>query len=405
MASDSAYGGIEMKRLTISLATLTVLAVQPEAQGEIAFDPQLDLRYRFEHVDQDDFERDAEASTLRTRLGLAFEFHDNISGLVEFEDVRAIGWDAYNSTANARTEFPVVADPEDTELNQAWIEWRPVGVTAVRLGRQRIILDNARFVGNVGFRQNEQTFDAATLRHALGDVVALNYSHITQVNRIFGAGHPDRRLARTDVRADLVNLAWDAGPMQLVGYGYWLDNRDARSASTRTVGARWSARHEFDGDRSLRATLEYATQEPHRRGAEVNDADYWRVEAGWHAEWLGLDLAQETLSGNGDFGFSTPLATLHAFQGWADMFLSTPPDGIVDRQLRVSGAYRDLGWQAVYHDFRAERGDDRYGTELNLSALHPLGWGVVGKLEYADYDAREFAVDTRKFWLTVERRW
>ena len=48
---------------------------------------------------------------------------------------------------------PVVADPADTEINQALIryqgdKWR------VAAGRQEILLGDVRFVGNVGWRQN-----------------------------------------------------------------------------------------------------------------------------------------------------------------------------------------------------------------------------------------------------------
>lgn len=372
---------------------------------QVALDPQLDLRYRFETVDQNGFARDAEASTLRTRLGLGFDLSEAFGGLVEFEDIRAVGPDDYNSTANGKTAFPVVADPEDTELNQAWLEWRVTGAIAIRVGRQRIILDNARFVGNVGFRQNEQTFDAASLRHDFGAGVALQYAYLSQVNRIFGDSHPNPLLAETDVEAHLANLAWERGPMKLVGYAYLLENEDVPAASTETYGVRWTGRHELDAGRSLSAVLEYATQSPFRDGAAVNDAGYSLVQAVYEGAWFRVDLAREVLEGNGRFGFSTPLATLHAFQGWADVFLATPPDGIEDRNVSISGSWRDLAWRAVYHDFRAERGDADYGRELDLSLAHPLRWGVNGKLEFADYDARGFAMDTRKVWLTLERRW
>ena len=45
----------------------------------------------------------------------------------------------------------------------------------------------------------------------------------------------------------------------------------------------------------------------------------------------------EYLEGNGTIGFSTPLATLHKFQGFADVFLTTPASGITD-------AYGKLGY-------------------------------------------------------------
>lgn len=395
-----------MNHFRIPAIAACVLAFGGHALAvQVALDPLLDLRYRFETVDQDGFARDAEASTLRTRLGLAFGFSGDVSALVEFEDVRAVGPTDYNSTANGKTAFPVVADPEDTELNQAWLAWRPESGTELKAGRQRLILDNARFVGNVGFRQNEQTFDAAFARHEFGHGVTLRYAFLAQVNRIFGDSHPNPLLAETDVEAHLANLAWEHGPMKLVGYAYLLENEDVPGASTETYGLRWTGRHELDAGRSLSVVLEYATQHPYRDGAVVNDADYSLAQAGYQGRWFAMDLARELLEGNGDYGFSTPLATLHAFQGWADVFLATPPDGIEDRNLAVHGTWRELAWRAVYHDFRSDRGGADYGRELDLSLAYPLHWGVDGKLEFADYDARGFASDTRKLWLTLERRW
>lgn len=388
--------------MRIALALLAAVTAVPAAGVE--FDPQLDLRYRYENVDQDGFAENAEASTLRTRLGIGFALYEGWQGLVEFEDVRVMGIDDYNSTANGRTEFPVSADPEDTELNQAWMAWRPNESAALKLGRQRIILDNARFVGNVGFRQNEQTFDAGWFSYRFDGGVALYVSHLEKVNRIFGDNHPNPLLAETDVNAELINLSWQGRGMQLVGYVYLLENEDVPSASTETYGLRWTGGREFVAG-SLRGALEYATQDPYEDGAAVNEADYWLVKVGFHGDRVGLDLAQETLEGNGAYGFSTPLATLHAFQGWADVFLGTPVDGVEDRYARLSGSHGQLKWQAVYHDFDAERTNADYGSELDLSVSHPLAWELAGKLEYADYDSDGFGADTRKLWFTLERCW
>ena len=120
----------------------------------------IDLRYRYEHVEQAGFDRDANASTLRLRLGFGTGLYHGFSAYLDFEVLRTIGADNYNSTANGKVEFPVVPDPEDEEVNQAYLAYSAPRQTVFRLGRQRITLDNQRFVGNVGWRQLEQTFDA-----------------------------------------------------------------------------------------------------------------------------------------------------------------------------------------------------------------------------------------------------
>lgn len=368
-------------------------------------DPMLDARYRFETVDQDGFDRDADASTLRLRLGLEAAFNCSLDGFIEFEDVRAIGPDDYNSTANGKGQYPVVADPEETELNRAWLRWRPSDDADIKLGRQRIILDNARFVGNVGFRQNEQTFDALRLDYRLTENWVIRAVHVDQVNRIFGDSHPNPLLAEFDVNTQLFNLAWASDRMTLTGYAYLYENEDNESASTETYGLRWTGNRPLNGETRLRGTVELATQEPWEDGARVNDADYLHAAAGLDWSRFGVDLGHEVLEGNGEYGFSTPLATLHAFNGWADVFLATPPDGLEDTYGKVSGEAGRLGWQVVYHEFGAERGGADYGSELDLAVTYPLPFGIGGKLEYADYDADGFASDTRKIWLTLQRSW
>lgn len=114
----------------------------------------VNLNLRGESVDQDGFSRDAFALTLRTVLGYETARYGGWAILVEAEDVSAVGDAAYNSTINGNTDRPVIADPDGTEVNQAYLSYVGIEDTTVRLGRQRIKLDNDRFIGNVGWRQN-----------------------------------------------------------------------------------------------------------------------------------------------------------------------------------------------------------------------------------------------------------
>jgi hypothetical protein len=98
---------------------------------------------------------------------------------------------------------------------------------------------------------------------------------------------------------------------------------------------------------------------------------------------------------------------LHKFQGWADKFLVTPPNGIQD--YYVQGGYgwkKTLGLDAinalvVYHRFDSARADQHYGREWDASLAARKGrWTATAKL--ASYEARTFATDTRKLWLQLE---
>ena len=145
------------------IAALGVLlgpVVQPGAQTfiEALVDgrPTIDVRYRLENVDQDGFAREALASTLRTRIGYETRSYEGFFAFVEIENVSAVGNEAFDDTIEGRARFPVVADPETTEINQAVLTTDRLPDSLVRLGRQRIDFDNQRFVGNVGFRRTSR---------------------------------------------------------------------------------------------------------------------------------------------------------------------------------------------------------------------------------------------------------
>ena len=193
----------------LSLAALAapVLATAAEAPKGLI----LESRLRYETVSQDGFAKDAQAVTLRTRLGYETPAFHGFKALVEGENVTALS-DRYNSSTNGKTAYPLVTDPETTELNRAQISWTGTQGEAV-VGRQRLILNNARFVGNVGFRQNEQTFDAVKLVYRPSPKVSVTYAYIDKVHRIFGEDHPqgnwrsDSHLAQLDAKTGLVQVS------------------------------------------------------------------------------------------------------------------------------------------------------------------------------------------------------
>ena len=79
----------------------------------------IDERYRFEFVDQANFVKDARASTLRSRIGVESPLIHYFRLAIEFENVAELGDDDFNNTINGKTDRPVVADVESSEVNQA----------------------------------------------------------------------------------------------------------------------------------------------------------------------------------------------------------------------------------------------------------------------------------------------
>jgi hypothetical protein len=362
----------------------------------------LEGRYRAETVDQDGPLRAASASTLRTQAGFETNPELPLSALVEIEDVHAIGGEQFNSTTNGRTEYSVVADPDGTELNQAFLTWQGSGFRA-RAGRQAIVLDNARFVGDVDFRQNQQTYDSLMLQATTPGGSRFIYGYLGRVRRFFGDDHP---LGELDLRAHVLN--YSLGRLngdRLTAYAYLVefDEPALRASSTKTFGISYDGGVDV-GTHRLLYRAEYADQSDYADNPVPSDAWYANVELGWRFsnQWV-LAAGAERLSGDGAYAFQTPLATAHKFNGHADVFAAaTPPSGLDDYYVRASLPIAGARLTATWHDFRADEGGADYGDELDAEINWRLDSHWLIGLKYADYRADEFASDTRKAWLWVE---
>ena len=370
--------------------------------------PILDARYRYEHVDQDNALNNANAQTLRTRVGLQSGKWYGLSALIEVDNVSRIGDARYNSTRNGQSDYSVVADPDGSEINQALLRYDQQYGSVV-LGRQRINLDNQRFIGGVAWRQNEQTYDGALLQLKPVEGLTLSYAYIDNVNSIFGPA--DNRFdgpanpANIEGHSHLLNAQYVAMPeLTATAYQYrlGLDNLTAGSQSSETRGLRLNGVVAGFG-----YALEYARQRDYADNPLQLDSEYYLAELGYSLAGVALKAGHEVLggdSGPGNRAFQTPLATKHAFQGWADIFLLTPAAGIEDSYLSASLPVLGGTLLGMYHDYRAERGSSHYGREYNLSYARPIPLikGLTGLVKAARYDADDFAVDTDKLWLQLQ---
>jgi len=355
----------------------------PGGGGEI----RLDMRARYEQVEQADG-REARAGTLRTRLGWGSPAWRGWSAYGEFEDVRLLlGLGGYAPREAGRA---TVADPPLTQLNQAYLQWRGPRGLRVRLGRQRILLDNHRFVGNVGWRQNEQTFDALRLEAGPAPGLRLSYAYLERINGIL----PELERKAAD---HLFHLAGRRGGLALSLYAYLL--RPEGGAGSETYGARLRGRW-VRGPWRLPWTAEGATQR-----SPAGRAAYLLLEAGLARGPWRLALGWERLgSDGGRYALQTPLATKHAFNGWADQFLATPAEGLRDLAITAGWRRGPLRLLAVHHRYRADRGGARYGSEWDLLLRRALGRGRALGLKYAAYRAEGWRQDVDKLWLWGELR-
>jgi hypothetical protein len=389
-----------------ALLPLVLLAALPALAQADAGKWNASFRTRIESVDDDAFARRAEAATARLRLGWTQPFAHGFSLMLEGEAVGELS-DRFNSGANGEVAYPLVPDAEATEVNQAWLQWRGERAGAI-VGRQRIVLDNQRFVGNVGWRQNEQTFDALSFDARPLERLALRYHWLDRVHRVFGDEALDPRARERRLDGHLFNAAWSVPHGALVGYAYLVEDRDVASASTRTVGLRWAGSAPLRDELALGWTLEAAQQRDYADAPASFEHDYHLVEPS--LRWAGIDwkAGWERLDGNGTHAFQTPLATLHAFNGWADKFLVTPPAGLDDVYLSAGGKFGQGAWQdrfnwtVAFHDFDAAHGDAQYGREWDAMLGSVLGHGWSAAVKLADYRSDGFARDTTKLWLQLE---
>lgn len=356
-----------------------------------------DFNLRYEDVGQDNALKDASALTLRTRLSYTTGKVSGWSAMVEMEDTRIVlGQGEYSvpQTGYQTGVYSVIADPEHTELDQAYVQYSSDTFSA-KIGRQVIAWDGQRFIGHVGWRQDRQTFDGLSAKYNPSKDLTLNYAYITQRNRIFAEALDQ------DSKDHLFNAAYKTAVGTLTGYAYLLELDNSTDNALDTYGVSFVG-STMAGDTKVLYSAEYATQSSESAASDF-DADYMLLEAGAVFSGITAKIGYEVLgSDDGVYGFSTPLATLHKFNGWADTFLNTPAEGLVDTYIALSGKVADGGLTLMYHSFEADEASatvDDLGSEIDLSYGRSFGANYSAGIKYAAYSGDSGRVDTDKLWI------
>jgi hypothetical protein len=352
---------------------------------------------------------------MRLRAGAQVTSH-RLSFLAEAEGTLAIV-DHYNAfpfastSRQRRPQYSAVGDPENIELNRLQLQYRD-DVVSVTVGRQRILLDDQRWVGNSGWRQNEQTFDAARGEARLGPVT-VEATYAIDQRTVYGVDAGERQGLKGDFA--FLGAGAKAGPVSVKAFAYLLDYDESVvfANSSLTVGGRVTAALKPLQDLGLALAASYARQSDYGSNPVDYAADYWAAEGALSARGLTLTAGWESLGADrraaGGLGraVQTPMATLHKFNGWADVFTTTPNAGLQD--LYFGAAYKfdwlkavpGLNAAVTWHRFDSDVGSLRYGQEWDGSLGVKLGrFAILGK--YANYDAKAFGVDAEKLWLQLE---
>jgi hypothetical protein len=355
------------------------------------------FRYRLEYVDQDNQLDDAFASTLRSRFSVNTGKAYGVSALLQVDNVSIVGNDNYNSTINGKTDYSVVPDPKGTDINQALLRYQNDRGTTLSAGRQLVNQLNQRFLGGVGWRQNEQTLDGYRLQQTFASNFSAELGHYYNVNRVFGPKSP---AADQHGSFNTALLQWQITPAhQLAVFGYDFDFDNWAARNSRTVGADYQGK--LNNGPKLSWQLALARQDDAHNAPLSFSHHYHRLSLSWALDSVALEAGQERLAGDGQSAFQTPLATLHAFSGFADMFLTTPNSGLRDNWLLVNTKLSSMALTLAYHRFDSDAGSSKYGDEWNASASYALNKQLSALLKLAHYNADTLAVNTTKVWLML----
>lgn len=379
------------------------------------------LRYRLEAVDQQELPENALANTLLARISLEQGLGSNWLALVETDYVTELVDKDYNDSLNGLSRYPGVADPAGADLNQLYLQYQQPG-QQLKIGRQRINLHNERFVGGVGWRQNEQTFDAVRYQAGLWSDLSLDYSFSNKINRIFGSKSP-----QGDWQADLhlLNLQYQPQSTGQAGHTikwalfvYQMDFASAPAVLSQTAATpgALASNLSYGLDVNMQQLLPGTSQLYQLYAAVARQQDsgdnpnqynskFWTLEAtvllsqpqGQGLWQLGAGI--EHLGSDNNIGFATPLATLHKFQGFADKFLTTPAQGIEDKYLKLGYKMQAFDAMLKYHWFDAAKGPQQYGKEFDVQLGYQLDQHHHVMLKYAAYQADDLYQNTDKFWL------
>ena len=371
------------------------------------------LKIRYEHVNQDGKSKNANAITTQTLLGWKTKPYYGLTFLLQGIGVTPLT-DNYNGMKKgvldqAKANYPVVADPEDYNINQAYINYSLFDNAALTLGRQAMVLDNWRFIGDVRFRQNLQVMDGLSFTSKLADRLDIFLGHMENVRQI--------TTKNQDAKIELINVKYALSAQESIsGYAYLVDwqQTSQQSKSDQTYGLRLVGQRPMNANWNWMYTAEYADQSDYKDGSKNIDNFYYRFGLGMGQNNWSIRYDQEKLSSNPNGqAFQTNLGTNHLFQGWADQFLTTPNAGIVDHIISAKANYKELTLKTEYHLIYSDRNftqanglkGDFFGRELDIGIYYPLSKNTQAFVEYANFNEADISSssrkrDTEKVWLT-----
>lgn len=332
----------------------------------------INARLRYEESETSSV--DSAGNSIRVRYGYTTPDFNGFTVMVEGESLSEVG--------NGDDDLPGLDRKGDgNAVNQLWLQYADKDLGKAKLGRQIYTLDDHRFIGHVGWRQNIQTFDALTGSFTGVENLTVNAFYLDGVERVLGTSN--------ELDAYGLNVSYKFAPTAvLTAFYYDIENEDAAAFDNKTVGLRYVGSTKLD-EVALKYSFSYASQSDVKLGGP--EGDYYAADISAVVSGVTLGAGLEVL----EPGFRTPLATVHKFNGFADKFAGNSidgglTDGLEDLYLYVGYKLpigNGLSTKVVYHDFSPESGSGAGGTEIDLVAAYKINKYITAVSKYGDYSA------------------
>jgi hypothetical protein len=371
----------------------------------------LELRPRYNRIDESDKALRTEGGTVRLTAGFESAPIQSTRVIVEGIHTHHIDPNFNDDPASINSSpYPLLPDPRHTGMNRVYLEYLGLEDTRIRAGRQRVRLDNQRWISDNDFRQIPQLFDGISVVNEALPNTQLYGAYFGRVRTTSGTS--------SDLDLTLLHAAWNPKPGHYVSlYGYFHDQAQNgaftgfANNSYRVIGAR------FEGTAApwLRMEgvdfpfeAEYAAQRAFAGGDGRINADYWRVGGGiaWRETVLRADYETKE-SNHGLYGLQMPLTDFYAFNGWTLHFYNTPRQGLRDKWATLRQGWRDFTLFTEYHRFKSDFGAIDFGRELDIGLTYAWNENTTLRFQHARYDPGSGTPDPRirKTWITFTWRY
>ncbi len=371
----------------------------------------IDMRYRYGFLKSDAATRKSYPSTLRTSLNFETDDYLGLSGRIKFVNVSVIGGERYNNSLNGQITRPLEPDPKDTVVEEVYAKLTTLPMIDLYYGRKELKHGNERFVSNLNWYQNHQTFDGVFLESFMYDS-EFQFVYSRNINTIYTN---KSTLGDRDGTFILTFMRNKTNPyMNFDFYSYLMkfSNPSFNIYSNKTIGANLSGHKMFDSGVDINYHAEYAYQEDFKNNPTSYNESYYRAKIGFNYINLEFAVDYEEFESDGVKAFQAPLGDGHSYNGWADVFLTNIPQ---------TGGLKDLAFKFGYtidhhelpdfinntkllvdrHSFKASKGSQAYGTEFDIAIVKPINDNMKFVTAYSQYEAKRFGSDQRKLWVLL----